>query len=191
MKIIILSVVAIIIAFGAVFLFTNTSKAPSTTSEVNEGQTQSSESVTQEDATTLEAETDIRVDVTETQEQSADPVASKPEPVVQAEAEAEVKKPAPAPAVAQSKEFTIDAFSFGFSEFELQVNVGDTVTINLTNSDGYHDWVLDEFGASTKQIQSGETTTVTFVATKKGSFEYYCSVGEHRAYGMVGTLVVR
>ena len=189
MKIIILSVVAIIIAFGAVFLFTNTSKAPSTTSEVNEGQTQSSESVTQEDATTLEAETDIRVDVTETQEQSADPVASKPEPVVQAEAEAEVKKPAPA--VAQSKEFTIDAFSFGFSEFELQVNVGDTVTINLTNSDGYHDWVLDEFGASTKQIQSGETTTVTFVATKKGSFEYYCSVGEHRAYGMVGTLVVR
>ena len=28
---------------------------------------------------------------------------------------------------------------------------GETITINLTNSDGFHDWVLDEFNASTNK----------------------------------------
>jgi plastocyanin len=28
------------------------------------------------------------------------------------------------------------------------------------------------------------------VADKKGTFEYYCSVGQHRALGMKGKLVV-
>ena len=92
---------------------------------------------------------------------------------------------------AEIKEFTLDAFNFGFSDDELTVNLGDTVVINLTNSDGFHDWVLDEFAAQTTQIQTGETTSVTFVATERGTFEYYCSVGNHREQGMVGTLVVK
>jgi plastocyanin len=91
---------------------------------------------------------------------------------------------------AEVKEFTLDAFSFGYSQEELVVNEGDTVTINLTNSDGFHDWVLDEFDAETEQISEGETTSVTFVAGEAGTYEYYCSVGQHRANGMVGTLVV-
>lgn len=33
-------------------------------------------------------------------------------------------------------------------------------------------------------------TSVTFVADTLGTFEYYCSVGNHRAQGMVGNLVV-
>ena len=91
---------------------------------------------------------------------------------------------------ATERVFTLDSFNFGFSETELRVQVGDTVTINLTNSDGFHDWVIDEFGAATTQIQAGGTTSVTFVADQAGEFEYYCSVGSHRANGMVGTLIV-
>ena len=55
-----------------------------------------------------------------------------------------------------------------------------------------HDWVIDEFSARAKQIQAGETDTVEFVANKKGTFEYYCSVGNgfHRQQGMVGKLIV-
>jgi plastocyanin len=34
------------------------------------------------------------------------------------------------------------------------------------------------------------STFIEFVANKKGKFEYYCSVGEHRAMGMKGNLVV-
>lgn len=88
------------------------------------------------------------------------------------------------------KEFTVDAFNFGYSVNEIRVSEGDTVTITLTNSDGFHDWVVDEFDAATDKIPAGETTSVTFVADKAGTFEYYCSVGSHRAQGMVGTLVV-
>jgi len=49
---------------------------------------------------------------------------------------------------------------------------------------------MNEFNARTKQIKAGETETIEFIADKVGSFEYYCSVGQHRQMGMVGTLVV-
>lgn len=91
----------------------------------------------------------------------------------------------------EAKVFTVDSFNFGYSMDEIVVNEGDTVTIQLTNSDGFHDWVVDEFNAATDKIREGDTTSVTFVASKAGSYEYYCSVGSHRANGMVGTLVVQ
>ncbi len=86
--------------------------------------------------------------------------------------------------------FEVDSFSYGYSMEEIRVKEGDTVTINLTNSNGFHDWVVDEFDAATEKIQVGQKTSVTFVADKKGTFEYYCSVGAHRAQGMVGNLIV-
>ncbi len=89
------------------------------------------------------------------------------------------------------KEFTIDSFEFGYDQKTITVKEGDTVTINLTNSGKMpHDWVVDEFDAATKQIKNGETDTLTFVADKAGTYEFYCSVGQHRANGMVGTLIV-
>lgn len=92
--------------------------------------------------------------------------------------------------IAPTSEFTIDSFNFGYSETELLVKKGDTVTINLTNSGGFHDLVIDEFSVVTEKIKEGETTSVTFVAAESGTFEYYCSVGSHRLQGMVGTLIV-
>jgi plastocyanin len=86
--------------------------------------------------------------------------------------------------------FTLDTFNYGYSEEEIRVQQGDTVTINLTNSGGFHDWVIDEFGTATEKINAGDTTSVTFVADEIGTFEYYCSVGNHRQLGMVGNLVV-
>jgi len=93
-------------------------------------------------------------------------------------------------ATGEQKTFDVDGFNFGYSLSEIKVNEGDIVTINFTSSDGFHDWVVDEFDAATAKIQTGGNTSVTFVADKKGSFEFYCSVGQHRANGMVGTLVV-
>lgn len=88
------------------------------------------------------------------------------------------------------KAFTVDAFNFGYSMDEIRVSEGDVVTITLTNSDGFHDFVVDEFDAASARIQAGDTTTVTFVADQAGTYEYYCSVGNHRDQGMIGTLVV-
>jgi plastocyanin len=67
---------------------------------------------------------------------------------------------------------------------------GDTVNIVFTSKEGFHDWVVDDFDVQTKQIFKGQTSEVSFVADKAGTFEYYCSVGNHRAQGMVGTLIV-
>ncbi len=89
------------------------------------------------------------------------------------------------------KEFTIDSFNFGYSEDVIEVWEGDTVRITLTNSEGMHDWVVDEFGVATEVITAGETSTVEFVATEAGEYEFYCSVGSHRAQGMVGLLQVK
>ena len=91
-----------------------------------------------------------------------------------------------------AKEFTLDSFEFGYDQKTVTVKKGDTVKITLTNSGKMmHDWVVDEFtGAKMKRVTNGQTGTVTFVADKAGTFEYYCSVGQHRANGMVGKLVV-
>src|SRR5690606_2492443 len=45
---------------------------------------------------------------------------------------------------------------------ELRVKEGETVVINFTSTDGFHDWVLDEFDASTAQVQTGNSSSVTF-----------------------------
>jgi len=50
---------------------------------------------------------------------------------------------------------------------------------------------LMTFSAGSKTIQSGATDTFQFVADKAGTFQYYCSVGNHKAMGMVGTLTVQ
>ena len=73
---------------------------------------------------------------------------------------------------------------------EIRVKQGDTVKIDLTVTDGFHDWVVDEFNAKTERVQGPGSTSVEFVADKIGTFEYYCSVGDHRAKGMVGKFIV-
>ncbi len=88
------------------------------------------------------------------------------------------------------KTFTVDGSNFTFSTNEIKVKQGDKVKIIFNNKAGFHDWVLDEFNVRTPQIQAGETATVEFTADKTGTFEYYCSVGQHRQNGMKGSLIV-
>jgi plastocyanin len=73
---------------------------------------------------------------------------------------------------------------------EIKVKKGDTVTITFKSKDGRHDLRIDEFNAGTKVLGTGQEETVTFVADKAGEFEYYCSVGNHRAMGQKGKLIV-
>ncbi|HSE56498.1 MAG TPA: cupredoxin domain-containing protein [Candidatus Paceibacterota bacterium] len=91
---------------------------------------------------------------------------------------------------ATTKTFTVTAKNFSFIPAQIKVKKGDTVKLTLENSEGMHDLKIDEFNAATKRIGSGQKETITFVASKTGSFEYYCSVGTHRQIGMVGKLIV-
>lgn len=90
------------------------------------------------------------------------------------------------------KEFTVEGSNFKFLPATMTVNKGDTVKITFKNTGGFHDFVIDEFkGAKTKQIGANASETIEFVADKAGTFEYYCSVGNHRGMGMKGTLTVK
>lgn len=79
---------------------------------------------------------------------------------------------------------------FKFEPSEIKVKKGEKIKIVFTNEKGMHDWVIDEFDARTKQIKAGETDSVEFTADKAGTFEYYCSVSNHKAMGMKGNLIV-
>lgn len=90
----------------------------------------------------------------------------------------------------KTKTFVVTGDNFKFMPSTMTVKKGDTVKIVFKNANGFHDLKLDEFNVATAQLKAGAEETVTFVATKTGSFEYYCSVGNHRAMGMKGTLTV-
>jgi cytochrome c oxidase subunit II len=89
-----------------------------------------------------------------------------------------------------AKVFEVVGSNFAFDVKEIKVKKGDTVRINFTNKEGRHDWVVDELNARTQIIEGGSSDSITFVADKAGTFEYYCSVMEHRKMGMVGKLIV-
>lgn len=90
-----------------------------------------------------------------------------------------------------TKEFTVSGSNYKFEPSTITVKKGDSVKITFQNSGGFHDFALDEFNIKTAVIPSGQSTTVQFVADKAGTFQYYCSVGNHRAMGMQGTLTVQ
>ena len=88
------------------------------------------------------------------------------------------------------KEFTVSGKNFSFTPSLIAVKKGDKVKITFKSSQGFHDFIIDEFGVATKQAQAPYEEILEFTADKVGSFEYYCSVGSHRAMGMKGTLKV-
>lgn len=81
--------------------------------------------------------------------------------------------------------------NFRFNPETITVNQGDRVRVVLTALDMPHDFDLDELGVDGPVVAPGETAEVEFTADQTGEFEYYCSVGQHRANGMTGTLIVR
>lgn len=85
---------------------------------------------------------------------------------------------------------TVEAGSFYFKPNIIKVKKGEKVTITINNRGGFHDFYIDEFNVKSKTIPGGESTTVEFTPDKTGSFEFYCSIGNHRAMGMKGTLIV-
>ncbi len=92
------------------------------------------------------------------------------------------------------KSLNVNSYSFGYSTNTINVNPGDQVTLKLTNSGGKHDWVIDEIsGARTKIINGGQSDTITFTIPQSAAgktYKFYCSVGNHRALGMEGNLVI-
>lgn len=88
------------------------------------------------------------------------------------------------------KEFNVTNSSLKFDPTEITVNQGDKVRITFKSGGGVHDFTLDEFNVKTKSLSSSQEETVEFTADKAGTFEYYCSISNHRELGLKGNLIV-
>ena len=99
--------------------------------------------------------------------------------------------PLPVPSIAaQERTFRIDARQFAYSPSELRVNTGDSVTIQLVSNDVVHGLYVDGYDVSV-EADPGQTTTLTFVANKPGSFRFRCNItcGAMHPF-MIGKLTV-
>ncbi len=95
--------------------------------------------------------------------------------------------------IEEANTVVIDTADYKFSPNTIMARAGQTIRVNLIASEGMHDFVIDELGVQSALIEAGEETFFEIVipADAAGSeYEFYCSVSNHRAMGMVGTLVV-
>jgi len=111
--------------------------------------------------------------------------APSPTPIPQQQVESAAVESGPV------KEFTVDGSNFSFSPSTITVKKGDNVKITFKDDDGRHNLVLDGYGLSTSTIGAGSEDSISFVADKAGTFQYYCSVPTHKDKGMIGTLTVK
>lgn len=88
-----------------------------------------------------------------------------------------------------------DEFTFAPKQITLQA--GQPVTLTLINKGKIeHDVAVDglrlRVPASEGQLVApGKRASVTFVPTKKGTFEFACSVPGHKEAGMTGVIIVK
>ncbi len=91
--------------------------------------------------------------------------------------------------------YDVEMSSFSFSEKTMQAKAGEAIKVKLTNTEGFHDFVIDELNVASSKLAEGKSEVIEITVpagTKTGTtYEYYCSVGNHRQQGMVGTLTVK
>jgi heme/copper-type cytochrome/quinol oxidase subunit 2 len=88
------------------------------------------------------------------------------------------------------KEFNIVARQWEFDPSVIEVNQGDRVILHIESVDVTHGFGLPEFNIN-EELRPGETVDVEFVADKKGSFTFSCTVYCGSGHGsMKGTLIV-
>jgi nitrite reductase (NO-forming) len=75
---------------------------------------------------------------------------------------------------------------------DLKVPENSVVLISVINGDGaLHDIAVPEFGAQSEHVQGkGAAAAIVFRASKKGVFEYLCTLPGHKAAGMFGKIIV-
>ena len=88
---------------------------------------------------------------------------------------------------------------YGWTPRTLAAKLNDTIDITLkgvATNQLTHNLVISDFQVKISGVKESTTgKNATFVAAKKGTFNYFCDVGgtqpnNHRALGMTGSLVI-
>ncbi len=95
------------------------------------------------------------------------------------------------PTTPSVKKFTMTAKQWEFIPSTITVNEGDEVELTVKSIDVTHGFSLPTFGVS-EILEPEKTTTINFVASKKGTFTFFCSVQCGTGHkDMKGTLIVQ
>ena len=89
----------------------------------------------------------------------------------------------------QPLELTIESGGFYFKPNFIKAKLGQKVTIHIDTKGVRHTFTITELGVDV-QTPGGQITDVTFIASQKGSFVFYCAMAGHRDQGQWGTLTV-
>lgn len=94
--------------------------------------------------------------------------------------------------IMKEADYTLNLENFSFTPNVMEAKAGETLTVKIVNVGGFHDFVIDELGVKSKQLAEGESELIEIMipADATGEYEFYCSVGNHRAQGMFGTLTI-
>lgn len=88
------------------------------------------------------------------------------------------------------REIEVTVRQFSFNPNPIKVNLGETIRLKIKSIDVAHGFALPEFNID-EALEPGKTVSVQFQATRKGSFQFFCSIicGAGHS-GMRGTLIV-
>jgi len=89
------------------------------------------------------------------------------------------------------KEFTMIASRWKFDPNSITVNKGDTVRLKIISTDVAHGIAIPDYRIN-EYLTPGQTVNIEFVADRKGTFIFACSVSCGVGHtGMKGKLVVK
>ncbi|MCH7641490.1 cupredoxin domain-containing protein [Patescibacteria group bacterium] len=119
------------------------------------------------------------------------PTQQAPEATESAEEEEEGEAMEEEGAMMEAREIVVEGDEFSFSPASISVKVGEKVKLTFNNVGGFpHNFTVQGLGVATKTIGAGETDTIEFTVEEGGTYATFCSVGNHRAQGMEGSLEV-
>lgn len=110
------------------------------------------------------------------------PVTNKPTPT-----------PTPTPILDKVTEIVVRAYEYTYDPPTIQLKAGSAVRIFFENKGLMaHDFVIDELNVNSGIVPAGETKTIEFdvPVNQASTYEYYCSIDNHRFQGMEGRITV-
>lgn len=87
-------------------------------------------------------------------------------------------------------EINVEGYNYRFEPSIIELKKGQKVRLRFESEEGFHDLVSDELGIATQKLNADERDEIIFTPQEIGDFVFYCSVGNHRELGMVGTFKV-
>jgi plastocyanin len=105
--------------------------------------------------------------------------------------EEEAHTPTPTLTTGDVRQVPVELFAYGFKPKTLTFKVGETVEFVLTSKDIEHTFTVKKLEIDWDLPKRDETESQTFTFSKPGNFSLICTIPNHEALGMVGTITVQ